>query len=166
MTYRDFSDRIGDLRPHYSEKYRPLLEKISNKGEKLGVGNIAQFGAFYQTFMYACIIGVRLGSPKYLERGEPSVEFAPINKWKPNKVRDFVVMLMFNRSQNFNFDWIDLENASDEIITSFISNLNKEMEGYANRGLEYLQNKWDNEKVVFNSPQVFVNILMELEDNK
>ena len=162
MTYKEFESRISDLRPHYSEKYRDLIERISNKGEKLGVGNIAQFGAFYQTFMYACIIGVRLGAPKYLEKGETSVEFAPIFKWKPTKVRDFVLMLIFNRTKDFGYEWMNLEDASEETISNFITAFNRELEGYANRGFEYLQDKWDNEKVIFNSPQVFVDILLQL----
>ena len=67
MNSSKLEEKILDLRPHYSDKYRAMIEAISNKGEKTGTGNIAQFGAFYQTFMYACIIGVRLGKPKYFE---------------------------------------------------------------------------------------------------
>lgn len=166
MTYKDFETKLNDLRPHYSEKYRDMIEKISNKGEKIGVGNISQFGPIYQTFMYACIIGIRLGAPKYLDKGEASVEFAPIYKWKPFKIKTFLLMLMFNRAQSLNYDWIELEDASDDTIENFNSILRREIEGYANRGFEYLQNIWDNEKIVFSSPQVFVNILMELEENK
>ena len=165
MTYKEFENKIMDLRPHYSEKYRDMIDRISNKGEKLGVGNIAQFGPIYQTFMYACVIGIRLGAPKYLEKGEPSYEFALIDKWKPNKVRDFVLMLIFNRTQEFGYDWMNLENAPEETIGNFTSAFNRELEGYANRGFEYLQEKWDNEKVIFNSPQVFVDILLQLGKN-
>lgn len=39
------------------------------------------------------------------------------------------------------------------------------MEAYANTGLIYLQDKWDNEKMLFNSPFVFVDILQELPKN-
>ena len=163
MTYKEFENRINEQRPHYSEKYRSMIDKISNKGEKLGVGNIAQFGAFYQTFMYAFIIGIRLGSPKYLEKGESSVEFAPLNKWKPVKLKDFVLMLIFNRSTDFGFDWMMLENANDETINNYVTLLVGEIEGYANRGFEYLQEKWNNERVIFNSPQVFVDILLQIE---
>ena len=38
----------------------------------------------------------------------------------------------------------------------------REMEAYANTGLAYLQDKWDNEKMIFNSSFVFVDILQEL----
>ena len=52
MNSSKLEEKILDLRPHYSDKYRAMIEAISNKGEKTGTGNIAQFGAFYQTFMY------------------------------------------------------------------------------------------------------------------
>lgn len=38
----------------------------------------------------------------------------------------------------------------------------REMEEYANTGLIYLQNKWNNENLLFTSPFVFVNILQDL----
>lgn len=162
MTHKEFEHKIAELKPHYSGKYRDLILRISNKGEKIGVGSIAQFGPIYQTFMYACIIGIRLGSPKYLEKGEPSHEFAAIDNWKPLKLRDFVLMLIFNRTQDFGYEWMNLEDASYETINNFTTAFNKELEGYANRGFEYLQEKWDNEKVIFNSPQVFVDLLLQL----
>lgn len=36
------------------------------------------------------------------------------------------------------------------------------MEGYANAGFEYLQEKFDNEKIEFQDPFVFVNFLEDL----
>ena len=37
------------------------------------------------------------------------------------------------------------------------------MEAYANVGLEYLNQKWINEKYEFEDPFVFVNFLQELQ---
>lgn len=37
-----------------------------------------------------------------------------------------------------------------------------ESEGYANAGLKYLQEKWDNERFEFQEPFVFVSIIDEL----
>ena len=75
MNSSTFREKILDLRPHYSDQYRSMIDAISNKLEKTGKGNIAQFGAYYQTYMYACIIGMRLGTPKYLEANEKSWEY-------------------------------------------------------------------------------------------
>lgn len=162
MNSSELRDKILDLRPHYSEKYRSMIDAISNKLEKTGKGNIAQFGAYYQTYMYACIIGMRLGKPKYLESNESSSEFALMQKWKPTQIRDFIIMMLLNRSTDYGYDWMTLENASDETITAFLRAFEREMEGYANRGLEYINEKWVNERVMFESPTIFVEILQEL----
>ena len=139
-----------------------MIEAISNKGEKTGTGNIAQFGAFYQTFMYACIIGVRLGKPKYFEPQEATTEFAVMYKWKPTQIRDYIIMMMLNRSGSFGYEWIDLENANDETIAKFLRSLENEIEGYANAGFDYLYKKWQEERISFSSPTVFVDILQDL----
>lgn len=162
MNTADFKNKLYDLRPHYSDKYRPMIEAISNKGERTGKGDIAQFGAFYQTFMYACIIGIRLGEPKYFEAGEQTSEFAPMFKWKPIQICDYIIMMMFNRCEQFGYTWMSLENANDENIEKFVRLLEREIEGYANRGFEYLQKKWDEERVKFQSPTIFVDLLLNL----
>jgi len=163
MNSSKLEEKIGDLRPHYSDKYRTMIEAISNKGEKTGTGNIAQFGAFYQTFMYECIIGVRLGKPNYFKPQETTTEFAVMYKWKPAQIRDYIIMMMLNRSGNFGYDWIELENADDETITKFLRALENEIEGYANAGFEYLYKKWEEERVLFTSPTIFIDILSELK---
>lgn len=162
MNSSKLEEKILDLRPHYSDKYRAMIEAISNKGEKTGTGNIAQFGAFYQTFMYACIIGVRLGRPKYFEAQEATTEFAVMYKWKPTQIRDYIIMMMLNRSDCFGYEWIDLENADDEAIAKFLRALENEIEGYANAGFDYLFKKWQEERISFSSPTVFVDILQDL----
>ena len=40
----------------------------------------------------------------------------------------------------------------------------RELEAYANVGLAYLKDKWDTERIMFNNPFVFIQILDELED--
>ena len=162
MNSSKLEEKILDLRPHYSDKYRAMIEAISNKGEKTGTGNIAQFGAFYQTFMYACIIGVRLGRPKYFEAQEATTEFAVMYKWKPTQIRDYIIMMMLNPSDSFGYEWIDLENADDEAIAKFLRALENEIEGYANAGFDYLFKKWQEERISFSSPTVFVDILQDL----
>ena len=162
MNSSKLEEKILDLRPHYSDKYRAMIEAISNKGEKTGTGNIAQFGAFYQTFMYACIIGVCLGRPKYFEAQEATTEFAVMYKWKPTQIRDYIIMMMLNRSDSFGYEWIDLENADDEAIAKFLRALENEIEGYANAGFDYLFKKWQEERISFSSPTVFVDILQDL----
>ena len=87
-----------------------------------------------------------------------------MNKWKPTQIRDYVIMMLFNRSKDYGYDWMDLEDANDETIMAFLRAFEREMEGYANRGLEHINNLWVNQRVRFESPTIFVEILQELEN--
>lgn len=164
MNAQDFTNRIHQRRPRYAEKFRPLMDKISTKGDASGKGNFSTFGAFYQTYIYAFLIGYKLGEPKYLQSGEKPQEFNQIEDWKPSQLRDFVIMILMNESEKFPepFSWIDLANASEDKIDLFVAEFISRMEAYANAGLEYLQDKWDNNHVEFEDPFVFVNFLEEI----
>lgn len=108
--------------------------------------------------MYAYIIGLRLGEKVYLKSDDEKTEFAPLANWKPTPIRDFILITLFNRSEKFekfSFDWLSLENGSEEHVSNFITMLVREMEAYANRGFMYLQDKWDNENYIFSSPFCF-----------
>lgn len=137
-----------------------MLDAISIKGDTTLAGSYSSFGAYYQTYMYAFIIGYKLGELNYIMPEDTSpVDFAPIGQWKPRRIRDFIYMLILNESDSFGYTWESLEDASEDSIEVFVSEFIRRIEGYANAGLEYLQNKWDNERYEFQDPFVFVNIL-------
>lgn len=168
MNHQELRDAILIRKPRYNVKFKPLMERISIKGDASGKGDFSTFGAFYQTFMYAYIIGLRLGEKIPLTADDDKTDFAPISNWKPAPIRDFILITLLNRSEkfdSFSWDWLSLENGSEEHVGNFVTMLVREMEAYANRGLIYLQNKWDNEKILFNSPFVFVDILQDLPYN-
>ena len=167
MNHQDLRDAIFIRKPKYNIKFKPLMERISTKGDTSGKGDFSTFGAFYQTFMYAFIIGLRLGKKTPLAAGE-GVDFAPISNWKPAPLRDFIIITLLNRTEkfdNYQWEWLSLENGSEEHVGNFVTMLVREMEAYANTGLIYLQDKWDNEKILFTSPFVFVDILQDLPYN-
>ena len=168
MNHQDLRDLICSRKPKYKAEFKPLMDRISVKGDISGKGDFSTFGAYYQTFMYAYIIGLRLGRKTPLGSGE-KIEFAPISNWKPVAIRDFILITLLNRSEAFDngsWDWISLENASEENLQIFVTMLVREMEAYANTGLHYLQDKWDNEKILFSSPFVFSKLLQELTDDE
>lgn len=167
MDHHQFRELLFSRKPRYNTQYRPLMERISTKGDASGKGDFSTFGAFYQTYMYAYIIGLRLGEKMPLAN-EDKTDFAPLLQWKPTPIRDFLLMTLLNRSENFDnfqWDWVSVEEGSEEHVTNFITTLIREMEAYANRGLAYLQDKWDNENYLFNSPFVFVSLLEDLPYN-
>lgn len=162
MDSSQLRDLIGQKRPRYKEKYRSLIDNISKKGDISGKGDFSSFGAFYQTYMYAFIIGYKLGKQNFIQPNEKYNDFFVFSQWSPTTIRDYILMLLLNKSGNFGFKWVELENANDEAINTFVTELIRQMEGYANAGFEYLQNKWDNENMKFRNPFVFINILKEL----
>jgi hypothetical protein len=165
MDGSQLRDLIGQKRPRYKEQYRALIESISKKGDTSGKGDFSSFGAFYQTYMYAFIIGYKLGKQNFIQSNEKTNDFFVFSQWSPISIRDYIVMLLLNKSEDFGFKWIELENASTETIDTFVIEFIRQMEGYANAGFEYLQNKWDNENMKFRNPFVFVNLLEGLIKN-
>lgn len=165
MDGSQLRDLIGQKRPRYKEQYRALIDSISKKGDSSGKGDFSSFGAFYQTYMYAFIIGYKLGKQNFILSNEKTNDFFVFSQWNPTSIRDYIVMLLLNKSEDFGFKWIELENASAETIDIFVTEFIRQMEGYANAGFEYLQNKWNNENMKFRNPFVFVNILEELNTN-
>ena len=166
MNHQELRDIICSKKPRYNAAFRPLMERISTKGDTSGKGDFSTLGAFYQTYMYAYIIGLRLGKKTPLDCKEKA-DFAPISNWKPSQVRDFILITLFNRCERIEngSNWICLENGSEDYIKLFSGMLVREMEEYANTGLIYLQQKWNNENILFTSPFVFVDILKELPYN-
>jgi hypothetical protein len=162
MDGSQLRDLIGQKRPRYKEQYKPLIESISKKGDSSGKGDFSSFGAFYQTYMYAFIIGYKLGKQNFIQQSEKHNEFFIFSQWNPIPIRDYIVMLLLNKSEDFGFRWIELEDANSEVIEIFVAEFIRQMEGYANAGFEYLQNKWDNENMIFRNPFVFVKLLEEL----
>lgn len=163
MDGSQLRDLIGQKRPRYKEQYRALIESISKKGDASGKGDFSSFGAFYQTYMYAFILGYKLGKQNFIQLNEKTDNFSFFSQWSPIPIRDYIIMLLLNKSEDFSFKWIELENVSEDSVNAFVGELVRQMEGYANAGFEYLQDKWNNENMKFRNPFVFVNLLEELE---
>lgn len=166
MNYQRFKQEIENRKPKYLAKYHPLIDMISRKGATQG-GDYIQFGAFYQTYMFAFMVGYHLGNCQPISGSGESRDFAAISYWKPIEISDYIQMLILSEpEEKLNFKWIDLDNMSDDSIKECISTIIRRIEGYANSGLEYIQNKFDKEKDEFKNPFVFVNILREVSSPK
>ncbi len=162
MNAKDFRNEIDIKKPRYLTKYTPMMEAISDKGSAKG-GDYMQFGALYQTYMYAFMIGYKLGDCITIVGCGESKDFAPILNWKPNPMVDYILAMILNEpSEKLGFNWIDLDNMTDEEQSAVAINIVRRIEGYANTGLNYLQNKYDNDKDMFRDPFVFVSILRDL----
>ncbi len=165
MKHQELTQLILNRRPRYNGRYKPLVERLSNKGDVTGRGDFSKFGTYYQTFMFAYVVGLRLGERVPLTKQDEKVDFAPISAWRPGPLRDFMLVTLLNRAERLedsHWTWLSLEDSSREDVDNFVTVLVREMEAYANRGFAYLQEKWDREQYAFNSAFVFVDILREL----
>lgn len=165
MNHQELREAIFSRKPKYSEMFRPLIDRLSVKGDSSKKGDFSTFGPIYQTYMFAYIIGLRLGKKTPFSKDSKKIEFTSIGHFNPTPIRDFIIITLLNRSEefsSFSWEWLSLENASEDNVDNFVTMLVREMEEYANTGFYYLQEKWDNEKVLFNSPFVFVDILQDL----
>jgi hypothetical protein len=161
MTSAELRQKINSLRPSYHSDRKPLMELLSKKGGTKG--EYTQFGPFYQTYMYAFFVGYQLGQRTPITGKKDN--FFVLGEWKPKSIVDFILMLLVTNLEEFK-DWNILENLEEEAINEKVDRLLIAMEEYANAGLIFLQDKYDNEKYEFQDPFVFVNFLNELTKEK
>lgn len=76
------------------------------------------------------------------------------------------MLILSEPEEKIGFTWEALEDMSDEECKAAVGTIIRRIEGYANTGLNYIQDKFNNEKDEFRSPNVFINILREVVDNK
>ncbi len=163
MIAKDFRIEIELKRPRYLTKYMPMMEAISKKGTIKG-GDYIQFGQFYQTYMYAFMIGYKLGECNIISGLGEQTDFFPIGGWKPSPLVDYILAMILNEShEKLGFDWIKMDTMTEDELKNAASTIARRIEGYANTGLNYLQDKFDNQKEEFRDPFVFVNIMRNIK---
>lgn len=166
MTAQELRQEIDIKKPRYLAKYVPLMEAISIKGTTKG-GDYIKFGQLWQTYMYAFMIGYHLGESIPIADSGEKKDFAPFGDWKPFELRDFILMTVLNdSSEKLKFEWIDLEGMNEEESKAAVISIMRLIEGYANRGLQYIQEKVDNEKEEFRDSFVFLNFLRGISQAK
>lgn len=166
MNSYQFRREIEIKRPKYLVKYKPLLEAISNKGTTTG-GDYIKFGPFFQTYMYAFMIGYKRQECLPLSDTGEKTDFADISHWKPTEMVDYILMLILSESHDkIGFSWVELEAMDDEHSRLAVSKIINRIEGYANAGLDYIQSKYNNNKEEFRDPFVFVNLLNTCTQDK
>jgi len=158
MNSSEFRQKINNVRPSYLSERKQLLEIISNKGSSKS--EFAQFGPFYQSYMYAFFLGYKLGE-RLTVTGKTDNFFA-IGLWQPKSMVDFMLMLLFTNLKEFG-DWNEMEDFKEEQIDQKVKVLLNAIEEYANAGLLYLQDKYNSERYEFQDPFAFVNIISDLK---
>jgi len=164
MDSQEFKNRIFTKRPRYANIYKDLIASLANKGNRKT--EFIQFGPIYQIFIYAFYIGVHRNESISLPSRESTTDFLELGKWKPDSIVHFILLTLFSKNADLNISsWNDLEDMEENDIDLFVRTLIKSIEEYANAGFAYLQNRFDEDRNVFNEPYVFADILKDVVDD-
>jgi hypothetical protein len=162
MKYLDFNREIETKKPRYLSKFNTLVEAVSSTRGAASGSDFVQFSSYYHTYMYAFMIGYHLGVCNQLLGGDTK-DSAPMSYWKPAEIVDYVLMLIFSEPyEKLGFNWIDIETMTIDEAKQAIATVIKRIEGYANTGFEFIQDRYNNHKEDFSDPYIFVNLLKEV----
>ncbi|NCO64656.1 MAG: hypothetical protein GW772_13020 [Flavobacteriia bacterium] len=159
MTSQEFKNTILIKSPHYANSRIPLIQLLANKGSKKS--EYSQFGPIYELYIYAFMLGIKKNLRLPLPPRSLTTEFAKIGTWKrDSSLVDFLLMIVFTRSEEIGFEWNDLEEMEDAELNSVISKIIVFIEEYANGGLEYLHGLLDKGELE-NSHYMFIDLYKE-----
>jgi hypothetical protein len=159
MNSEVFKNLISKRRPKYAKSRIPVIEAFANKGKSKS--EYSQFGPIYELYIYAFVIGLKKKIQLPLPKGNMTKDFLEIGKWKGgSSLVDFLLMTIFTHSEEIGFKWNELEDMEEPELNKVVDNIITFIESYANGGLEYLQQEY-NDNNLLNSPYLFVDLLAE-----
>ena len=160
MTSQDFKAAILSKSPHFANSNQKIFDALANKQQRSG--QFSQFGALYELFIYSFFIGIHINSKIELPERKHTSEFAKIGAWKrESPIINFILFIVFSRSEEIGFDWNQLEHMSEKEIEIVLKEIVTFIEEYAHGGLNYLKNKYDNDELD-NSQYLFIDVLDEV----
>ncbi|SKB40726.1 Putative DNA-binding domain-containing protein [Sphingobacterium nematocida] len=159
MNSQDFRTQILMKKPRYAKSRIPLIDILANKGQSKS--EYAQFGPIYELFIYSFVLGLKRKSFLPLPGNNLTKDFVEIAKWKGgSSLVDFLLMTVLIHTDELGFTWNELEDMQEKDLDKAVSQIISFLEGYANGGLEYLQELYNTNQLI-NSPYLFVDLLAE-----
>lgn len=156
MTSQEFKASILIKRPRYANSRIPLIEVLANKGSR--TSEYSQFGPIYELYIYAFMLGFKKNLKLPLPPRDLTTDFMEIGKWKrDSSLVDFLLMIIFTKSEEIGFDWNDLEEMEEAELNQVTSKIINFIEEYANGGLEYLHGLLDRGELE-NSHYMFIDL--------
>jgi len=159
MNSEAFKNLIARKKPRYAKSRIPILEAFANKGQSKS--EYSQFGPVYELYIYAFILGLKKRIHLPLPSANLTKDFVEIAKWKGGtSLVDFLLMILFTHCDEIGFNWNELEDMDEKELNTTVNNIVTCIEGYANGGLQYLQEEYEENNLI-NSPYLFVDLLAE-----
>jgi Holliday junction resolvase len=81
--------------------------------------------------------------------------------WKRGNIINYLLFIVFSNSDEIGFEWHELEHMSEKQLEEVIKSVITFIEEYANGGLIYLKNKYDQDELS-NSQYLFIDLLDEI----
>jgi hypothetical protein len=160
MNSEEFKSVIKGKRPRYANSRIPVINAFANKGSSKS--EYSQFGPVYELYIYSFVLGLKKGLKLPLPTRSLTTDFLEIGKWKRDSgLVDFLLMVVFTHCEEIGFNWNDLEDMEDKQLNEVISKVIEFIESYANGGLEFLQQEWQENNLI-NSPYLFADLLAEV----
>lgn len=159
MTSQEFKDAILIKSPRFALSHEPLFKALANKGESKG--QFSQFGPQYELYIYAFFIGIHTNSRVELPPRTQTTDFVKMNMWKRGNIINYLLFIVFSKSDEIAFDWSELEHMSEKQLEEIIKKIIIFIEEYANGGLIYLKNKYDQDELS-NSQYLFIDLLNDI----
>ncbi|TDN87065.1 hypothetical protein DET49_11419 [Salegentibacter sp. 24] len=156
MTAQEFRNAILLKRPRYAKSKIPVIEAFANKGQSKS--EYSQFGPIYELYIYAFRLGLKKGLKLPLPPRNSTQDFIEIGKWKrDSSLVDFLLMIIFSHCDDIGFNWNELEDMDEKELNQVVGNIIDFIESYANGGLQYIQEEWENDNLI-NSSYLFVDL--------
>jgi hypothetical protein len=128
---------------------RPSDEKRSSEGR--------YFSYKYEIYMYAVFIGIKKNY--LLPLSEESSKFNNIGSWKPEEIRDYLLMSVLAKSDK---DFFELEELPETEISRLLTKIKSDIEAYANGGFDIITSKAEEEGLFFiENEYSFIDLLDE-----
>lgn len=156
MNSQEFRNNLLLKRPRYAVSRIPVLDAFSEKGSKSA--DYSRFGPYYEIYIYAMMLGLKKKQRLPLPPRDLTKDFIEMGKWKrDSSLIDFLLMVIFTQTDDLQIDWNELEDMEQEDLNKVISRVVTLIEEYANGGLAYLEELWENGKLD-NSHYMFIDL--------
>ena len=164
----DLLDRIKTLEPEYDKfYYQFILDFTIEQGGRTGRSTEEEkwergkyFSTRYEMYMYATLLGMKKGYEIPLEKkGKERKSFIKIDSWKPSYIADYIIMGILGLGD---YDLFQMEQMDEEELQNTISNIKKDIEKYANGGLDIIKSKAEEDDTFFvENENSFIDLLDE-----
>ena len=152
---------IERLNPRYLSQFRPMIESIAQfqggvENEKFE--NAKFFSNTYEFYIYAFFIGLANDKLVTILPDDKAETFWSMDNWKPKELTNQIVVCAIAKS---NFDMSGIEHMQETEARIEVQKILKTIEGYANGGLQIIQDLKNSDPETFEDDMFPIRLLKQ-----